>query len=188
MDLLSTEVVTAVITIGAFAMSVRSIIAFSNEVTELRPKLTEIERRLNRVRDGMQSHQAKVDKLSESVRPLKQQEHSLRSYYDEIKRLELDMEREKLVSEQDKEGKKELNIQRKKLEGIRQNPSEAPRSSTPSVAYPPYSLHPIIAPRQTSLRQRTINTESNMVSRDQPPVTVSARRKSALFSNSLGLA
>ena len=109
---------TGVITIGAFAMSVRSIITFSNEVTELRPKLTEIERRLNRVRDGMQSHQAKVDKLSESVRPLKQQEHSLRSYYDEIKRLELDMEREKLVSEQDKEGKKELNIQRKKLEGI----------------------------------------------------------------------
>ena len=118
MDILSTEVVTAVITIGAFAMSVRSIIAFSNEVTDLRPKLTEIERRLNRVRDGMQSHQAKVDKLSESVRPLKQQERNLRSYHDEIKRLELDMEREKLVSEQDKEGKKELNIQRKKLDGI----------------------------------------------------------------------
>ena len=118
MDILSTEVVTAVITIGAFAMSVHSIVTFSNEVTELRPKLTEIERRLNRVRDGMQSHQAKVDKLSESVRPLKQQEHSLRSYYDEIKRLELDTEREKLVSEQDKEGKKELNIQRKKLDGI----------------------------------------------------------------------
>ena len=119
MDILSTEVVTAVITIGAFAMSVRSIITFSNEVTELRPKLTEIERRLNRVRDGMQSHQAKVDKLSEAVRPLKQQEHSLRSYYDEIKRLELEMERKKLVSEQEgEEGKRELNIQRKKLDGI----------------------------------------------------------------------
>ena len=112
MDILGTEVVTSVITIGAFALSVRSIIAFSNEVTGLRPKLTEIERKLNRVRDGMQSHQAKVDL------PLKQQEHSLRSYYDEIKRLELDMEREKLVSEQDKGEKKELSIQRKKLEGI----------------------------------------------------------------------
>lgn len=118
MDILGTEVVTSVITIGAFALSVRSIIAFSNKVTGLRPKLTEIERKLNRVRDGMQSHQAKVDKLSEAVLPLKQQEHSLRSYYDEIKRLELDMEREKLVSEQDKGEKKELSIQRKKLEGI----------------------------------------------------------------------
>ena len=118
MDILSTEVVTALITIGAFAMSVRSIITFSNEVTELRLKLADKERRLSLVRDRMQSHQANVDKLSEAVRPLKQQEHNLRSYYDDIKRLELEMEREKLVSEQGEEGKRELNIQRKKLDGI----------------------------------------------------------------------
>ncbi len=116
--LLSTEIITGVIIIGCFAMGVRSILAFTNEVTELRPKLNELERRLVNLRDSLQSYQDKVDKLSDDVRPLKQQEAHMRSYYDEMKRIELDSEREKLVTEEKEENKRELNIQRKKMGDI----------------------------------------------------------------------
>ena len=118
MDILSTEVVTGLIIFSAISMSVRSITAFSKTLSQLRPKLTEINRRLDRIHDGMESHQSNLSGLSESVSPLQQQESRLQSYYDEIKILALKLEREKIVSEQNKKGKKELDIRRKNLEGI----------------------------------------------------------------------
>ena len=98
-------------------MSVRSIIAFSKTVSELRSK-HEVDRRLNRKLDGMENHQSKVAGLNELISPLKQQKSNLQSYYNEIKRLEFTLEREKLVSEQSKGVKKDLEIQCKNLEGI----------------------------------------------------------------------
>ena len=118
MDILSTEVVTGLIIFSAISMSVRSITIFSKTLSELRPKLTEIERRLDRIHDGMESHQSKLAGLSDSVSPLQQQESRLQSYYNEIRRLDLKLEREKIVSEQNKKGEKELDIRRKSLEGI----------------------------------------------------------------------
>ena len=118
MDILSTEVVTGLIIFSAISMSVRSITAFSKNLSKLRPKLTQIERRLDRVHDGMESHQSKIVGLSESVSPLQQQESKLQSYYNEIRRLELKLERDNLVSEHSEKSKKELEIRQKNLEGI----------------------------------------------------------------------
>ena len=118
MDLLSTEVIAGLIIFSALSMSVRSIIAFSKTLSELRPRLTEVERRLDRVHDGMESHQSKLAGLSESVSPLQQQKSNLQSYYDEMRNLDLKLEQEEIVSEKSKEGKKELDIRRKNLEGI----------------------------------------------------------------------
>ena len=87
MDILSTEVIAGLIIFSAISMSVRSITAFSKTLSELRPKLTEVERRLDRVLNGMESHQSELAGLSESVRPLQQQESNLQSYYNEIRRL-----------------------------------------------------------------------------------------------------
>ena len=118
MDILSTEVVTGLIIFSAISMSVRSITAFSKTLSQLRPKLTEINRRLDRIHDGMESHQSNLSGLSESVSPLQQQESRLQSYYNEIRRLDLKLEQETVVSEQNKKDKKELEIRRKRLEGI----------------------------------------------------------------------
>ena len=118
MDILSTEVVTSLIIFSAISMSVRSITAFSKTLSKLRPKLKEIERRLDHIHAGMDSHQSKLAGLSESVSPLQQQESRLQSYYNEIRRLDLKSEREMVVSEQNKKDKKELEIRRKNLEGI----------------------------------------------------------------------
>ena len=98
MDILSTEVVTGIISLGAVSMCIGSFITFSKEVGELLPKLTGTERRLNRYQDGMESRQSTVSELSQLIGPLKQQESNLQSYYDEMKELKLQLEREQFVS------------------------------------------------------------------------------------------
>ena len=53
MDILSTEVIAGVIIFGAISISVRSLTAFSNALSEISPQLTEAARRIEQVRDGM---------------------------------------------------------------------------------------------------------------------------------------
>ena len=116
--MVSTEVVTCIISLGAISMSVSCIIEFSKEVRELLPKLTRVERRLNRLRDSMESRQSTVPELNELIGPLIQRESNLRSYYDEMKELTLQLEREQFISEQSEEGEKDLTIQHSLAEGI----------------------------------------------------------------------
>ncbi len=118
MDIISTEVVTGFIRLGAISMSVSCIIEFSKEVRQLQPKLTAVENKLNRLRDGKESSQSTVAELSQLISVLKQKKSNLQSYYDEIKELTLQLEREQLVSEQSEEGEKDLNIQHSLVEGI----------------------------------------------------------------------
>ena len=108
MDILSTEIVTGIICLGAISMSVGSIVAFSKDVRELQPKVAKVERRLNHLRNGMENCQSTVAELGQLIPPLKQQEYNLQSYYDEIKELSMELERKQLISEQ---GEKDLTIQ-----------------------------------------------------------------------------
>lgn len=114
-SILSTEVIAGIIIIGAFAMCIRSILAFTNQATELRPKLTEIERHLNNLREGMQGRKDKVGKLTVVVAPLKDREGRMRSYYDQMKKLELDEEEQQMAAQAEEESKRQRRIQRKKM-------------------------------------------------------------------------
>ena len=77
MDIISTEVVTGIISLGAISMSVNGIIVFSKEVRELLPKLTAVQSKLNRLSDVKESSQSTVAELSELISPLKQKEYNL---------------------------------------------------------------------------------------------------------------
>ena len=118
MNIISTEVVTGIISLGAISMSVSCIIEFSKEVRGLLPKLTAVESKLNRLRDGKESSQSTVAELSELISLLKQRESNIQSYYDEMKELTLQLEREQFASEQSERGEKDLNIQQNTLEVI----------------------------------------------------------------------
>ena len=118
MNIIGTEVVTSIISLGVISMSVSCIIAFSKEVGELLPKLTGVERRLRRLRDGMESSQSTVAELSKLISPLMQQESNLQSYYGEMKELTLQLEREQFISEQSEGGEKDLTIQHGMVEVI----------------------------------------------------------------------
>ena len=118
MDIMSTELVAGIISLGAISMSVSCIIIFSKEVRNLQPKLTAVDSKLNRLRDGKEGSQSTVAELSELISPLMQQESNLQSYYDEMKELTLQLEREQFASEQSERGEKDLNIQQNTLEVI----------------------------------------------------------------------
>ena len=118
MDILSTEIVTGIISLGAISISISSIIAFSKDVGELQPKLTGAEHGLNRLRDGMECSHSTVAELSELIHSLKKQESHLQSYYDEVKELSLKLEREQLVSEQCENGEKDFIIKHSIAESI----------------------------------------------------------------------
>ena len=118
MDIISTEVITGIISLGAISMSVSCIIQFSKEVRELQPKLTAVESKLNRLRYGKESSQSTLTELSELINPLKKKKSNLQSYYDEIKELTLQLEREQFISEQSEKGEKNFTIQHSMVEGI----------------------------------------------------------------------
>ena len=111
LDILSTEIVASLISFGAISMSISSIVAFSKDVGELQPKIAKVERRLNHLRNGIESCQSTVAELGQLIPPLKQQESNLQSYYDEIKELSMELERKQLISEQGEKGEKDLTIQ-----------------------------------------------------------------------------
>ena len=118
MDILSIEVVTSIISLGAISLSIGSIVSFSKDIGELQPKLTRVEHRLNRLYDGMEDSKSIVSELSELIHPLKEQESHLQSYYDEIKEFSLELEREQLVSEKSENGEKNIIIQQNTVEAI----------------------------------------------------------------------
>ena len=118
MDIINTEVVTGIISLGAISMSVSCIIISSKEVRKLQPKLTAVDSKLNRLRDGKESNQSTITEFSELISPLMQQESNLQFYYDEMKELTLQLEREQFISEQSEKGEKNFTIQHSMVEGI----------------------------------------------------------------------
>ena len=114
-SLLSQEVIAGIIIIFAFAMCVRTILSYTNQVSELRPKISEIDRKLNSQRNGMKKYQSKVEQLSETVRPLKEREALMRSYYDQMRNTELEQERKQMAEQAEEEDKRDRSIQRKNL-------------------------------------------------------------------------
>ena len=118
MDILSIEIVTGLISLGAISMSIGIFVAFAKDLGELQPKSARVGHRLNHLRNVMESCQSTVNELSELIPHLKRQESKLQSYYDEIKELSLELEREQLVLEQAEKGERNLTIQHKKEEVI----------------------------------------------------------------------
>ena len=96
-------------------MCIRTILSYTNQVSELRPKISEIDRKLNSQRNGMKKYQSKVEKLGETVRPLKEREALMRSYYDQMRNTELEQERKQMAEQAEEEDKRDRSIQRKSL-------------------------------------------------------------------------
>ena len=118
MDILSIEVVTSIISIGAISMSIGSIMSFSKDMSGLHPKLTRVSHRLDRFCDGIKNSHSTVAELSELIHPLKEQESHLQSYYDEIKKISLELERKQLASEKIENGEKDIIIMQNTVESI----------------------------------------------------------------------
>ena len=100
---------------AALIMGVRSILVFSRQAAEMAPKILKLDANLSRIRDSMESRKKSVKDLTVIVDPLRIQEGRIRDYFEKIKNMELDHERESADQEEKDEAEKRKRIQRKKM-------------------------------------------------------------------------
>ena len=106
--ILSTQVIAGIIIVASVAMAVRSILFFTREASGMAPKLMKLDSELGKYREGMGDKKKTVKELTEVVDPLREREGKLRNYYDGLKSLELEHDKQSSVAKEheDEERKK----------------------------------------------------------------------------------
>ena len=113
--ILSAEVLAGTIILAALLLSVRTILNYSREASTMAPKQQRIEINLQRLQEGMGEKRKSVMKLSALVEPLREREGRLRTYFEELKNIELEYERTANEDEQKEEAERRVRVQRKKM-------------------------------------------------------------------------
>ncbi len=112
---LSTEVIAGVLIVASLAMAVRSILFFTRESTGIAPRLMKIESDLEKWRGGMGDKKQIVADLTVVVDPLREREGRLRMYYDSLKNMEVDHEKNEAKESEEQEQARKKRVQRKKM-------------------------------------------------------------------------
>ena len=112
---LSTEGIAGVLIVASLAMAVRSILFFTRESTGIAPKLMKIESDLEKWRGGMADKKKIVAELTVVVDPLREREGRLRMYYDSLKNMEVDHEKNEAKQSEEQEQARKKRVQRKKM-------------------------------------------------------------------------
>ena len=113
--LLSSQVIAGVLFVAALAMGVRSFLFFTNETSDIGPKLKKIDHDLKRLQNGMADQKAEVESLNTEVGPMAEKEEAMRVYLEELKQSQMDAEKRAYAAEQKDESAKKRRIQRKKM-------------------------------------------------------------------------
>ena len=95
-------------------MAIGTILGFTRDLGDLRPKLSKIESLLGRVRDGIKDNTERVSTLSEEIAPIEDIEGKMRAHYEGIQEQERNAEKKKIEEEEEQSGRKR-RIQRKKM-------------------------------------------------------------------------
>ena len=95
-SLLSTELIASVVICGALLMAIRTILVFTRDVADLRPKLSKIESALDRIRDRMADNKELVSTLSKEVAPIEDLEGKMRAHYEGLQEQERNAEKKKI--------------------------------------------------------------------------------------------
>lgn len=113
--ILSLEVIAGILIAASLAMAVRALLNFTRESATMGPKLHKLESDLQKLRDGMREREKTVKDLTVIVEPLREREGRIRAYYDALKDLEVETERESQKTGEEQEAAKKRRIQRKKM-------------------------------------------------------------------------
>ncbi|MEE2658218.1 MAG: hypothetical protein VX733_06915 [Candidatus Latescibacterota bacterium] len=102
-----------ILIVGALAMAVRSLLFFARESSQMGSRLQKLERDLGILRDGISEKKGIVTELTSIVDPLKAKERRLRTYYEDLKALEMHHERASAEAEEIQRLEKEKRMKRK---------------------------------------------------------------------------
>tara|TARA_A100001037_G_scaffold133379_1_gene121006 strand:- start:9 stop:506 length:498 start_codon:yes stop_codon:yes gene_type:complete len=114
-SLLSTELIASVIICGAFFMAIRTIMGFTRDVSELRPKLVQLENTHARLREALTNNKELVGNLSQEVEPIQDLEAKMRAHYEVMQDLQLEDEKQRLAAEEEADTGRKKRVQRKKM-------------------------------------------------------------------------
>lgn len=113
--LLTPQVVSCIIILGMLFLTIRSILLYTRHLSELQPRLSHLDRELNRRSEGMADRRKVVAELLAVVTPLQEREAALRSYYEELRGIEVEEEKRALAQQAANEAEKKVRISRKKM-------------------------------------------------------------------------
>lgn len=113
--LLTPQVISCIIILGMLVLTIRSILLYARHLSELQPRLMHLDREVNRRLEGMADRRKAVAELTLAVTPLQEREAALRSYYEELRNIEVEEEKRALAQQQAHEAEKKVRISRKKM-------------------------------------------------------------------------
>ena len=114
-SLLSTEFIASVIICGVLFMAIRAIMGFTRDVSELRPKLVQLENTQARLRETLTTNKELVGNLSQEVEPIQDLETKMRAHYKVMQDLQLEDEKQGLAAEEEADAGRKRRVQRKKM-------------------------------------------------------------------------
>ena len=114
-SLLSTELIASVNICGAFFVAIRTIMGFTRDVSELRPKLVQLENTHARLRETLTTNKELVGNLSQEVEPIHDLETKMRAHYEVMQDLQLEDEKQRLAAEEEADTGRKRRVQRKKM-------------------------------------------------------------------------
>ena len=97
-------------------MSIRTILGFTRDIEDLRPKLFKIENTLERTLTGMKDNKERVGILSVEVAPIEDLEGRMRSHYEAMQELELTAEKREIAEEENEQSSPSYRITRKRMD------------------------------------------------------------------------
>jgi len=112
---LATEVLASIVMVGAVAMVVRSYISYAKDAGELGPKLEKIEKELDKIRKRSAPMKKLVTSLNKLVNPLKERADRYTAYYEELREVELEGERDAVANKDEVEAENRRRVQRKRM-------------------------------------------------------------------------
>lgn len=116
--LLTPQVISCIIILGMLILTIRSILLYTRHVSELQPRLMHLDREINKRQEGMADRKKAVAELAVLVTPLQERETALRSYYEELRNIEVEEEKRALAQQQAYEAEKKVRVSRKRIMGI----------------------------------------------------------------------
>ena len=118
-SLISDELVASIIICGTFFMVIRTIMGFTKDISELRPKLIQLENTLDRMRTTLTDSKELVGNLSQEVEPIQDLEGKMRAHYEIMQDIQLEDEKKRLAAEAEAEAEtgRKMRTGRKQIGG-----------------------------------------------------------------------
>ena len=114
-SLLTLEVGASILMLGALALILRSFRLYLKKSSELQPKLAKVDKELTRLRETIGPKKKIINELNKAISPLREKEQEFDAFFQALRQIELDQEKEEVAEERETSAAKKRNLQRRSM-------------------------------------------------------------------------